>query len=120
MMAQRQSPSNEPTDAQAFEGWTTYQRWLVAQLARVQPAPGAGTERDDLIPLSQVPLEARARRRAVREGKLPVARIGRKLYVRRSAVVGLVPATAEAARSAPTQDPRAAATQAYQRSRGGR
>jgi hypothetical protein len=64
---------------------------LLAQAARLraehsEEAGGA----DDLVPLSKSGLGARTRRRLEREGRLPVEKLGRQKFTRRSALVGLV------------------------------
>jgi hypothetical protein len=74
-------------------------------------APG-----DDLVALAGCGIERRALRRLQRDGKLPVERIGRKLYTRRSALLALVQtetAAAPACASTAAMNPEQAAREAY-------
>lgn len=71
---------------------------------------------DDLVALAGCGIERRALRRLQREGRLPVERIGRKLYTRRSALVALVqtePTEAPSRASTHAVDPEQAAREAY-------
>lgn len=45
---------------------------------------------DELVKLADVPIEARARTRLVRDGRLRVIKLGRRLYTRRSYIAKLV------------------------------
>mgnify|MGYP001172913420 CR=1 FL=1 len=72
------------------------------------------TAADDLVPLADTPLDARTRRRLEREGRLPVVKLGRRKFTRRSALAGLVAETAAPTIStASSDDPQAAARDAY-------
>jgi hypothetical protein len=76
---------------------------LLARAARVRAEhPTAVGAADDLIPLAQSSLGARTRRRLEREGRLPVVKLGRQKFTRRSALVGLV-GDAEPAPAAPAK-----------------
>ena len=52
--------------------------------------PSADTVPDDMVPIAEVPLDARTRLRLEREGRLPVERLGRRKFTRRSALAALV------------------------------
>jgi hypothetical protein len=85
---------------------------LIAQghelLARAAQARAEGTEDqagpDDLIPLAETALDARTRRRLEREGRLPVVKLGRPKFTRRSALASLADPSAADAASCPPED----------------
>ncbi len=63
-------------------------------------------EGDELVSLADAGIERRALRRLQREGRLPVERIGRRLYTRRSALLALVGVTSgNAPKRAPARIP---------------
>jgi hypothetical protein len=71
---------------------------------------------DELVPLADAGIERRALRRLQRDGRLPVERIGRRLYTRRSALLALVittPAKEVPPNAAPVADVAQAAREAY-------
>jgi hypothetical protein len=91
---------------------------LLARAARLRAEhPIAIGVADDLIPLAESNLAVRTRRMLEREGRLPVVKLGRQKFTRRSDLIGLVgngePATASS-RPVPT-DPREAARAEYAR-----
>lgn len=64
----------------------------VLSAVRLEAAPCAAVDRDALVAFP-FGLEKGAARDLVRNGELPTRKIGRKVYARASAVVGLVPET---------------------------
>ena len=70
---------------------------------------------DDLVPIAEVPLDARTRLRLEREGRLPVERLGRRKFTRRSALAALVGdlAAPSPGTGAARPDPRASARELY-------
>lgn len=90
---------------------------LLAQAARLRTTqvnvPDGG---DTLIPLAESGLAVRTRRKLEREGKLPVVKLGREKYTRRSALVALLPPNDNINDSPPTAlSPREAARASYTR-----
>jgi hypothetical protein len=59
----------------------------IARALAERPDPAV---QDDLVPLADLPFEVEARRSLVREGRLKVVRVGRKLFTSRRAVAALV------------------------------
>lgn len=91
---------------------------LLARAARVRAEQPEGVSgADDLVPLSKSGLGARTRRRLEREGQLPVVKLGRQKFTRRSALVGLVGngETNIASPATTVLDPREAARADYAR-----
>jgi len=88
---------------------------LLARAAEIRAAePSPGTLPDDLIPIAEVPLDARTRLRLEREGRLPVERLGRRKFTRRSALAALVGDAAPSPTSdTPRRDPRESARELY-------
>jgi hypothetical protein len=99
---------------------------LLARAAALRVNPIHSTPGDDLVAVSDLPLDRRTRIRLEREGLLPVTKLGRRKFTRRSALVALVEqptgvaggaATAGeerlAARPLEAPDPSAAAKEAY-------
>jgi len=85
---------------------------------RLPPAP-APTAPDELVPFPFGQLERNAARALIRDGHLPVVKLGRKFYARRSDVLALVDRLgAEQARRTPA--PRESADDAYLRLTGRR
>lgn len=77
---------------------------------------GAGRASDELVPLADAGVELRALRRLVRQGRVRSTRIGRRVYVSRADLAGLVgqaPASASATARAPASDAASAARAAY-------
>jgi len=97
-------------DARALE--------VEAARLRVQAAEADDGPADDLVPLDETPLEAKAARRLERDGALPVRRIGRRKYTTRAALAALIATPAPPASSPrpvepADEDPREAARRAY-------
>jgi hypothetical protein len=88
---------------------------LLARAAEIRAAsPSPDTSHDDLIPIADVPLDARTRLRLEREGRLPVEKLGRRKFTRRSALAALVgDAPPPATNDAPRRDPRESARELY-------
>jgi hypothetical protein len=89
---------------------------LLARAAGLRARPASGDPIDVLVPISDVPLDARTRLRLERDGRLPVMKIGRRKFTRRSALAELVPPRGAASPPRPPParvDARSAATQAY-------
>jgi hypothetical protein len=88
---------------------------LLARAAELRAgAPSADPSRDDLIPIAEVPLDARTRLRLEREGRLPVEKLGRRKFTRRSALAALVGGvTPSPAPDASRRDPRESARALY-------
>ena len=88
---------------------------LLARAAELRAgAPSADPSRDDLIPIAEVPLDARTRLRLEREGRLPVEKLGRRKFTRRSALAALVgDAAPSPTPDAPRRDPRESARELY-------
>lgn len=72
-----------------------------------EPDTAATAPADELVPVADCGLELRTARRLVREGRLPVVRLGRRRLVRRSDVARLGEPVVEPSR--PTLAERAAA-----------
>ena len=80
---------------------------------RIPPSPPPGAP-DELVPFPFGNIERNAARALMREGHLPVAKIGRKFYARRSDVLALVERLgASAARAKPAKGE--TASEAYTR-----
>jgi hypothetical protein len=80
---------------------------------RIPPPPPPGAP-DELVPFPFGNIERNAARALMREGHLPVAKIGRKFYARRSDVLALVERLgASAARAKPAKGE--TASEAYTR-----
>jgi hypothetical protein len=83
-----------------------------AEIRAAEPAPHAAP--DELVPIAEVPLDARTRTRLEREGRLPVEKLGRRKFTRRSALAALVrDAAPSPSPEAPRGDPRASARELY-------
>jgi hypothetical protein len=73
-----------------------------------EPDSAAAAPLDELVPVDSCGLERAARRRLERDGRLPVVKLGRRKFVRRSDVAKLVEPVPEPVRPA-TQIERAIA-----------
>jgi hypothetical protein len=96
---------------------------MLARAARLRAThPGKPEGADDLVPLSESGLGVRTRRRLEREGRLPVVKLGRQKFTRRSALLELVgEGDAVAASATPeVKDPREAARARYNKISGRR
>jgi hypothetical protein len=91
---------------------------MLARAARLRAAqPASPTGADDLVPLSESGLGVRTRRRLEREGRLPVVKLGRQKFTRRSALLELVGEKDASDSATPeAKDPREAARTSYNRS----
>ena len=87
-------------------------------IIRLPPAP-APTAPDELLPFPFGKLERNAARALIRDGHLPVVKLGRKFYARRSDVLGLVEKLG-AQQAARTPAARESADEAYLRMAGRR
>ena len=94
---------------------------LLARAARVR-ANEPDQQADELVPVAESGLDARTRRELEREGRLPVVKLGRRKYTRRSALVALVAETPQRHVSPINgiTDPREAARAAYHATGGAR
>jgi hypothetical protein len=76
-----------------------------------RPGGVAGPSDNELVPLTEVPLDARTRRRLEREGRLPFEKHGRRKFTTRAALAALVAPRAggdapEMSAPEPTTNPR--------------
>ncbi len=79
---------------------------LLAEAARIR-AQGSAVhdDADELVPLCRSGLAVRTRRKLEREGRLPVVKLGRSKFTRRSALLALLDATTGDGPRAPGQHP---------------